>query len=160
MNKIGSEIIKSKGYNFVSDLENEKLKFDIITLWDVAEHLLDPVSTFKLIYKKMNKGAVLVIGTARIDDFVDKTSFGYSMWADPPAHTILYNKNVIMDILKSCEFKDVCIDNKHTIGNLYNHKYSMIKRLIKKAIYINLTDRNNIRGDFGSYMVIISRKER
>ena len=158
LNKISSEIIKKKGFGFIDDLGQSSETFDIITLWDVAEHLNDPIATFKLLKSKLNKDGILVLGTARIDDFVDKTAFGYTMWADPPGHTLLYNKKVLLKILKSSGFENNWIDNEHSIGNIYNSKYKMFKRLIKKIIFIFRTDRKNKRGDFGSYLVIIAKK--
>ena len=51
-NQISSGILKSKGFEYVNIFEQNEHTFDIITLWDVAEHLIDPIETFKLLYKK------------------------------------------------------------------------------------------------------------
>ena len=157
-NKISSGIIIKKGYTYLDSLDQNGEKFDVITLWDVAEHLLDPISTFKLLFNKLNENGILVIGTARIDDFVDKTSFGYTMWADPPAHTILYSKSLLKKILKFTGYKKIIIDNQHNIANIYLSIFHIIKRLIKYILLFKHIDKKNNRSDFGSYLVVIAMK--
>lgn len=152
------KVIEEKGYSSINSLEHYDLYFDVITLWDVAEHLIAPVSTFKILCEKLNNNGVLVIGTSRIDDFVDKTAFGYSMWADPPFHTILYSKKTLQKILKNSGFEKTWIENKHTLANIYKSKWQMFKRLVKKILLFSGTDRKNKRGDFGSYLVMVSKK--
>jgi 2-polyprenyl-3-methyl-5-hydroxy-6-metoxy-1,4-benzoquinol methylase/DNA-directed RNA polymerase subunit RPC12/RpoP len=157
-NSASLKIIGDKGYNSILNLEQNIQKFDVITLWDVAEHLVDPINSFKMLHEKLNNNGVLVIGTARIDDFVDRTALGYTMWADPPGHTILYSKKTLQMILKNAGFENNWIDTKHTLANIYNSKYQMIRRLVKKLVFFSKTDRKNKKGDFGSYQVIISKK--
>ncbi len=156
-NEISAKLIQDKGYGYV-DVYKDNQTFDVITLWDVAEHLLEPVEVFKLLHSRLNKGGVLIIGTARIDDFVDKTGFGYTMWADPPAHTILYSKELLFSMLSKAGFGKVEEDTKHSISNIYNSKIKMIKRLIKKIIFYFKTDRINKRELSGSYLIMVSTK--
>lgn len=157
-NSVSLKIIEDKGYNSILNLEQNNQKFDVITLWDVAEHLIDPINTFKMLHEKLNNNGVLIIGTSRIDDFVDRTAFGYTMWADPPGHTILYSKKTLQMILRNSGFENNWIDTKHTLANIYNSKYQMFKRLVKKLLFYSKTDRKNKRGDFGSYLVVISKE--
>jgi hypothetical protein len=157
-NKAAELVILRKGYKHVSNLEESKETFDVISLWDVAEHLTDPVTTFTLLFKKLNKNGILVIGTSRIDDFVDKTSFGYTMWADVPGHTLLYSKNSLKNILQKSGFSIISVDEKHSISNIWNSKTLMLKRLIKKIVFFYMTDRKIKQDKFGSYLVIIAKK--
>ncbi len=156
-NEISAKLIRDKGYGYV-DVYKDEQTFDVITMWDVAEHLLEPIEVFKLLRSRLNKGGVLIIGTARIDDFVDRTGFGYTMWADPPAHTILYSKKLLFSILNKAGFNEVKEDTQHSISNIYTSKTKMIKRLIKKLIFWFKTDRVNKRELSGSYLVMVAKK--
>jgi len=127
-------------------------------LWDVAEHLLEPIDVFKLLRSRLNDGGVLIMGTARIDDFVDRTGFGYTMWADPPAHTILYSKELLLSMLTKAGFSRVEEDTKHTISNIYNSPIKMMKRLLKKIVFWFKTDRVNKRELSASYLIVVSTK--
>lgn len=156
-NKVSAMVLNQKGIDYYDIHKEKDRNFDIITLWAVAEHLTDPIDTFKFLKTRLNKGGILVIGTVRIDDFVDKTSFGYTMWADPPAHTLLFNKQNLIAMIKKVGFTDVEIECDHSINNIYNSKYQLLKRLLKKIILFYKTDRKNKRGDFGSYIVAIAK---
>ncbi len=156
-NKISSKLIQDRGYGYV-DVYKDNQTFDVITLWDVAEHLLDPVDVFKLLHSRLNKTGILVIGTARIDDFVDRTGLGYTMWADPPAHTILYSRELLFSMLNKAGFDNVKEDTKHTISNIYNSRAKMLKRLIKKIIFYFKTDRANKRELDASYLIVVAAK--
>lgn len=48
--------------------------FDLITLWDVFEHLKDPGAVLKIIKQKLSGNGVLIIWTNNYDDFITKFS--------------------------------------------------------------------------------------
>jgi len=68
---------------FTGTLEEAKFasnSFDLITLWDVAEHLTDPIKTFQEIYRVLKPNSYLLILTidvnsltGRLANFSDKT---------------------------------------------------------------------------------------
>lgn len=47
-------------------------KFDIITMWDVIEHLYDPRNDLETLYKKLKPGGVIFITTHNVSDWFAK----------------------------------------------------------------------------------------
>jgi 2-polyprenyl-3-methyl-5-hydroxy-6-metoxy-1,4-benzoquinol methylase len=71
-NTLGVEIVpeaaeaaRAKGLTIIGDeLENARLKdnnFDVITLWDVLEHMPDPAKILQICYDLLKPGGMLVL---------------------------------------------------------------------------------------------------
>ena len=87
--------------NIFSDFKNRKIsKYDIITLYDVIEHVSNPKSLVNNIHKMMNKNALLVIYTPNSSSF----SFDYlkekSNLVIPPLHLHFFNNDSLTYLLK------------------------------------------------------------
>lgn len=87
--------------NIFSDFKNRKIsKYDIITLYDVIEHVSNPKSLVNNIHKMMNKSALLVIYTPNSNSF----SFDYlkekSNLVIPPLHLHFFNNDSLTYLLK------------------------------------------------------------
>lgn len=132
--KYGQEQIIKKGHSLITNFYRHHNYFDIITLWDVAEHLINPLDNFTKLFNLLKPGGRIFIATSCIDDIIDYLSYGYSMWADPPAHTLLYSKKTLKLLLHKCGFTDVKIEWSHKLGNYYWHPYRFIKLVVKKYI--------------------------
>lgn len=61
---------KQNGWDvfLVSELASRNQKFDLITLWDVIEHLTDPGTVFAQLKNCLNPGGVIVIQTPRVGE--------------------------------------------------------------------------------------------
>ena len=87
--------------NIFSDFKNRKIsKYDIITLYDVIEHVSNPKSLINNIHKMMNKSALLVIYTPNSSSF----SFDYlkekSNLVIPPLHLHYFNNDSLTYLIK------------------------------------------------------------
>lgn len=51
----------------ISDIEFSPNSFDIITMWDVVEHLYDPVIDLKTLQTKLRRGGYIFVSTHNID---------------------------------------------------------------------------------------------
>lgn len=73
-------------------LSKTKKKYDIITAFDVIEHVKDPTNLLKEFKKKLNKGGIILIYTP------NKNSLGFNFLGYnnnllvPPAHLFYFNK--------------------------------------------------------------------
>ena len=70
MNLFGIKVINDLVDNAVMNLPDDF--FDIVTLWDVIEHFLDPLDILCKVNKKMKKGAYICIATHNIDSQFSK----------------------------------------------------------------------------------------
>jgi SAM-dependent methyltransferase len=78
--------------------------FDIVTLWDVMEHMPDPSGTLEEIYRITKPQSNLVLRVPNLDS-LDAKLFG-SAWAglDLPRHYYVFSKNNLIQILENNGF--------------------------------------------------------
>ena len=78
--------------------------FDVITLWDVFEHLPSPIDTLNIINMILKPGGLLVITTPNIDSWTSKI-FG-KFWAgwELPRHYHVYSPRLLKSLLQKTGF--------------------------------------------------------
>lgn len=125
-------------------------KFDLITMWDVIEHLDKPKNVVSEAYKKLNKGGSIALTTGDVDSILAKIQkVGWHLY-NPPQHLSYFSGATIKKLLKSVGFKKITVTHEtayypisyifYKISNLYGislPKYKMFERWI---IPINLGD--------------------
>ncbi len=89
--------------------KSRKERYDIITMWDVIEHLRDPSKALRHANGLLKKGGYMFLSTGDISAFVPKL-FGKS-WAlmTPPMHLFFFSRKTIVRMLKKNGFhvKDI-----------------------------------------------------
>ena len=78
--------------------------FDAITLWDVIEHLYNPVETLREVRRVLAPGGILVLRTPSLDSW-DARAFG-PYWAglDSPRHLTVFGKATMRRLLQAAGF--------------------------------------------------------
>ena len=81
--------------------------FDLVTLWDVLEHLPDPVSGLQQIHRLLSPSGRLVLNTP-VEDGWDARLFGrrWSGW-DAPRHTVVFGRATLERALNRAGFRIV-----------------------------------------------------
>ncbi len=147
-NKLKLEIINS---NFL-DYKFPESKFRVITLLQVIEHLNDPTTMIKKIYKLLEPNGILCIATPNIESYLSrilKNNFNYMI---PPEHISFYSPQTLKTLLKNANFRIVktftwsyssdlaaiikyklkkdnsSVDNKRIVSHKIN-KISFVKRM-------------------------------
>lgn len=101
-------VAKNKGHDiFLGDLAELKTeeKYDVVTLWDVLEHLAEPVKYLKLLNERLNQGGLLAINT------IDSASWWAKLWGKnwqaflPPEHLFYYSFKNLKILLEEAGFK-------------------------------------------------------
>jgi len=108
ISKYASDIAKFKKheiYNNSSLGDFHQHKFDVVTMWDVLEHLQSPKEYLKNVNKILNQGGVLAINTVDAGSWWAKL-FG-KKWhqLNPPEHLFYFSKNNLKLLLKNSGFK-------------------------------------------------------
>lgn len=99
-NDINADVAVSKGYirifNDWKYVEKMNMKFDIVTISHVLEHMNNPLMELKRIYKKMNKGGVLLIEVPNAEVYP-------STYA--PVHPIAFTNQSLWNVVAKAGFK-------------------------------------------------------
>lgn len=121
-NTLGVEIVpeaaeaaRAKGLTIIGDeLENARLKdnnFDVITLWDVLEHMPDPAKILQICYDLLKPGGMLVL---KCPDPAGKEALLFKeSWIgfEAPQHLFGFPKKVLINKLKGIGFDSVSTAN-------------------------------------------------
>jgi hypothetical protein len=79
----------SFGYDkFINDKVWNNKKWDLITLWGVLEHLVDPIETLLQLRKTLNKDGMIILTTVSTESIIP---FQYK----PPEHTLYFTDKAI-----------------------------------------------------------------
>ncbi|MBF0522452.1 MAG: class I SAM-dependent methyltransferase [Candidatus Omnitrophica bacterium] len=81
-------------------------KFDVITLFDVIEHLPDPVSFFSMIKEKLNEEGIIFLRLPVINGFLfDRRHPRKWKWVYAPYHLTIFSVRAIKNIAKKSRLK-------------------------------------------------------
>jgi len=78
--------------------------FDLITFWQVLEHLRDPMKVLKALRPLMKKGGIVAISTPNIESLQAKVASSQWFHLDPPRHLCLFSPKTLQRMMKSLGF--------------------------------------------------------
>lgn len=79
--------------------------FDVITLWDVLEHLPDPKSTLNEVHRVLKKNGRLVLRVPNGGSWDAKLFRKYWFGLDAPRHYYVFNQQTIRNLLEMSGFQ-------------------------------------------------------
>lgn len=104
--------------------------FDVITMWDVIEHVSDPLDTIKNVKRLLKNNGLLVFSTGDVDSLFAKISKEHWHLFTPPQHLSYFSKKVIIKMLEENGFKIIRIDYD---WNLFTLSYLLFTLKVKLA---------------------------
>lgn len=90
----------------------EPAAYDVITAWDVVEHLLKPVEDFKKLAGALKPGGVLAISTHSLHSFaarILRSKYPFLM----PMHTMHFTPQTTALLFEKAGLKQVCVQPHH-----------------------------------------------
>ena len=138
-----ANIARQKGLNVISGtLETTDFSlsiFDVITLWDVIEHLSDPKTHLIAANKILKKGGIIAINTPDAGSFAAKLLGKHWHLLVPPEHLVIFNQRNLSMLLKSCGF-DVLWTGK--VGKKFTLQYAfqILANKLKSRIFGRMTE--------------------
>ena len=142
---------KHKVWNKELSKLNKNEKFDVITMWDVFEHIKNPHKLLYEIKNKLNKRGLVFIQIPNSNSLAAKILREKCNVFDPIEHVNLYNTDSLKRLFSISKFKILfvksVIDEIPVIKNYLNYddpylgdyqKSKKIKFLSKKTIHKNL----------------------
>ena len=119
-----AKVARQKGLDVMTgtleSVDFDTSSFGVVTLWDVIEHLSDPVSHLKLIYNILEVGGLVAINTP------DSASFAARIFGKrwhllvPPEHLFYFNYRSLLALLRNSGFEVVHISK---IGKKFTLQY-------------------------------------
>ncbi len=82
------------------------LKFDVITLWDVIEHVTDPASELKKSFQLLKPGGWLAVHTMDVESLMSRLLKHRWPWL-MDMHLYYFSQNTLAALLKGCGFQIV-----------------------------------------------------
>jgi SAM-dependent methyltransferase len=105
-------------------------QFDVISMFDVIEHLKDPKGYLIKCNKLLKKRGILVIETGDIGGLLPRLQQSKWRLITPPTHLYYFNRQTITDLLSECGFTDIEISTV----TFYRTLSQTIYRLFRKNI--------------------------
>ena len=85
-------------------------KFDIVTMFDVIEHLPDPVQTLNYINEILNPNGLIMVTTGDVDSILSKIMRQKWRLMAPPQHTFFFSKRTLGSIFENMNYSIEIID--------------------------------------------------
>lgn len=99
-------------------------QFDTVVMFQVLEHIVDPVEFLKKISKILKKNGKLIIEIPNVNDFQLKLNQIYRDWFWQKAHVSYFSVKVLSEILTRNKFQEVKISGiqRYSIENMFSWK--------------------------------------
>jgi len=119
--------------------------FDAVTLWDVIEHLPDPLESLRQALELLVPGGHIALSTPNIDGLFPRLSYlpgkllNYWPHPAPPAHLSQFSVRTLGRMLKRAGFEVVCAETRripldYSFGSV-RELLRMPKRLVYAAVF-------------------------
>lgn len=79
--------------------------FDVVTLWNVIEHLYDPIELMREIHRILKRGGMLVLTTGNAESLLARLQRERWRMLIPPIHLSYFAPSTIKRLLNSCDLE-------------------------------------------------------
>lgn len=140
------------------------LPFDTVFMWDVIEHLANPMTVIEKISKEISQGGFIVITTGDMNSFLARIQGRKWRMIAPPTHLHYFNRESITKLLGKNGFHLVDISYPAVSRSLKFILYSLfiLKRkkcpLVIKKIYDIIPEKMRISVNTRDIMVVVAQK--
>jgi len=140
------------------------LRFDTVFMWDVIEHLSDPMAVVEKISQEISKGGFIVIHTPDISSFLARIQGRKWRQISPPHHLHYFNKTSLTKLLEKNGFRLVDISYPAFSRSLRFIFYSLfiLKRkkcpFFIKKIYDIIPEKMSISVNTRDLMFVVAQK--
>jgi 2-polyprenyl-3-methyl-5-hydroxy-6-metoxy-1,4-benzoquinol methylase len=167
-----AELARGRGLNvFTGTLEQARFppeSFDVVTMWDVLEHVGDPVATVAIAADILKKEGLLALSTPNIGGIFPRLSYRAARWTghwphpEPPHHLFQFSKSTVSRLLRQGGLTPIqMIDRRAPLSYTFGDRSLLLrqpKRLAYAAVLAPIAFLAPLaRG--GDDMVVIARKK-
>lgn len=149
-NRAASNIAHSRGLHVTTRYFEANafpdIQFNVVTMWNVIEHLSDPLSTLKEIYRRLTPGGFLIFTTPNLDSIDQKIFKEYWIGYELPRHFYVFSTKTVGMLLAKTGFK--LVNSRCFFGSFaltmssarfyFRAKYPRFAPIVEKVIFSNL----------------------
>lgn len=141
--------------------------FDAVTLWDVVEHLPDPLPAMESAFRLLAPGGYIGLSTPNIDGLYPRLSYGpgklLNHWThvEPPGHLCQFSTRTLASLLKRAGFEIVRADTRRIPLDYSFGSFRDLLHMPKRLAYAALFAPVSLIGPWigmGDEVVMIARK--
>jgi cyclopropane fatty-acyl-phospholipid synthase-like methyltransferase len=96
-------------------LSREPEKFDVVTAFDIIEHVQNPENFLQQLREILKPGGILAISSPDTGHALRYLMGSKWPMLQPMQHTVLFSRRSISDLLKRCGFQDVQVETAHKV---------------------------------------------
>jgi 2-polyprenyl-3-methyl-5-hydroxy-6-metoxy-1,4-benzoquinol methylase len=151
----------------LADQDYRPASFDVVTSFDVIEHVPDPMAELRRIYALLKPGGSVILSTPNIEGLFPRLSYRFAKWLgywphpEPPYHLYQFSVRTLSAMLAKAGFvpgriDHVRIDLDYSFGNLQSWRRSP-----KMALYAMVFAPSAIAGPWlrqGDWFYIAAQK--
>ncbi len=117
-------------------LKSSRIKFDLITLWHVLEHLEKPREVLKQLARRLRRGGYLIISTPNSNSWGLKWGQEYWFHLDTPRHLAIFNFNNLINLCRQLSLRPITIKGG-VIDYPLDFFWSIYNRFKAKNFFLN-----------------------
>ena len=144
---IGSQV-------FMGELKEARFSdgfFDIITMWDILEHLQDPVQVMREANRILRRDGIIVIETVNTSCLNAKLLGARWPLYAPPYHIFYFSVDTLSALLSKSGFHIFKVEPIQTYSPFHSHK--AIRYFDKSSVI-----RKALKRFFGDVLLVVARK--
>lgn len=165
--KWASNMARSRNIKIIgNDIQKIRIKnayYDVITMWDVIEHLSNPIDVLDKCYKSLKDNGIIALGTPDYECLIARimgNNYPYLV----RMHHVLYTPETLSNMLEKSGFKVI---KKYTYGRTFPVSYILDRLKINVHVFkkfknyvksISSIADYKIHLNFGDSFVLIGRK--
>ncbi|HYC22259.1 MAG TPA: class I SAM-dependent methyltransferase [Candidatus Bathyarchaeia archaeon] len=93
--ELGVEILSGT----LEEADLAEASFDVVTMFDVIEHLVDPAATLRRVHALLRPGGLFVVETGDVGALLARVCGRRWYYYDPPQHVTYFNQKSLADLL-------------------------------------------------------------
>jgi len=141
--------------------------FDVVSMWDIIEHVSDPMKTMFIVNKILAPHGVVILSTPNIDGLFPRLAYKMSgrmndwLHPEPPYHLFQFSKKTIARLLKDSGFRLLEIYDKKIPIMYMVRSFKLLSVPFKKLLYYILLIPMAIFGPMigsGDLIIVIAKK--
>jgi hypothetical protein len=138
-------------------------KFDAAALWDVLEHLVDPISSLRRVREVLNPGSVLCVTTVNMGGFGAKLLRGRWPWF-MRMHLHYFTRKSLREIMRQVGFDVLSLTTQPKVlklGYILDRATGMFGPLAKGGLWAAKRlriDNRAVSVNFGDILLLVARK--
>ena len=141
---------------------DKNVKFDVITMFDVIEHVVNPVEVIESIHDHLNPGGIGLLYTPNLESLAIHYLKEYSGSVIPVHHMFIFSKNSLERIFRKAGFELVYFATKGSdVIDMYSHHSQLDKNKELSKFLLNNADLIQAivdKADCGNHMRFVVKK--